>query len=241
MVSPRTRWGRSASQRPRRRRTASSRASVGRHVGVGDGEPVHTFLSEQLRQPVEPFVHLQRRTGRSEDDQTADGVNHAGTTRQTGCDELIGKVFVSGQKQLERSAVENLARERARRAKHQVHLVTTLARKSIRGLLKGEAEARRCGNRRWTLCGETFRDTRQQPDGGEPVHQSHRISVGYFLRRTTSRRISMRTDRAGRASLGATILNGPWCSANGCPSIVSATMMSLDVNAGSSSASENTT
>ena len=55
--------------------------------------------------------------------------------------------------------------------------------------------------RQQDTCGEC--DPRQN-DRKEPA-AAHR----YFLRRTTSRRVSMRIDRAPRVSLGATIRNGP--------------------------------
>lgn len=58
---------------------------------------------------------------------------------------------------------------------------------------------------------------------------------------TTVRDPSIRTQRAGRFSWGATILKGPSFGPNGAPSIVSATTTSESRKAGSSSAREKTT
>ena len=74
----------------------------------------------QAGQAVEPFVDGERRAVGREDDQAADGVDHAGITRQARRGELVRKLFVGRQEHLERRAVLDLPRQRAGRAEHQL-------------------------------------------------------------------------------------------------------------------------
>ena len=169
MVSPSTRCGRSASHRPRLRRTRFCGATVRCDLGIGDREAAHATGAEQSSQPLEPFVHDQRRALGGKYHKAPDGVDHSGITSQARRRQLIREFLVSRQEHLERGTVLDLSCQRAGGAKHQLHALSTCTRKLIRHLREREVEIRGRGDRRRTLSGQDRRMADQQRDDGEPT------------------------------------------------------------------------
>ncbi len=149
-----------------------SRLAVGGDLGVRNREPAHAARLHEARQTVEPFVNRQRRTGGRKDDQASDGVDHARITRQASGRELVRKLFVGREEQLERRAVLDLARQRARRAEHNLDASATIARKLIGDLGEREIEIGCRSDHRRALSLQFGSRPDQDREHGDPEEQT---------------------------------------------------------------------
>ena len=147
MLSPSTRFGRSASHSPRFRSTASAARPYGATSGLAMAKRLTPPAFTQAAETLEPFVDRQRRALGREDHQPADGVDHAGIARQARRGQLIRKLLVGRQEHLERRAVLDLPRQGAGRAEHQLHARALGALELLRDLGEREVEIRRRGDR----------------------------------------------------------------------------------------------
>ena len=64
---------------------------------------------------------------------------------------MVRKLFVGGEEQLERRAILDLPRQRARRPKHELDRSAAIARECLGDLVQREVQIRRGGDRRRLL------------------------------------------------------------------------------------------
>ena len=89
--------------------------------GVKRGYVTDMEASEvAVREAVEFVIDCERRALRREDHKPANGINDALVARQAGCCQLLWKLLVGREKELEWRAVLDLPRQRTRSAEHHL-------------------------------------------------------------------------------------------------------------------------